>query len=53
MLVAREHLIKRGDTLSHIAQRYNVSLSKLRGYNSLKSDSLRVGQLLRIPPADS
>jgi len=51
--VAREHVIQRGDTLSHIAQRYSVSLSKIRSYNSLKSDSLRVGQLLRIPPADS
>ncbi|MGB5306299.1 MAG: N-acetylmuramoyl-L-alanine amidase [Gammaproteobacteria bacterium] len=53
LLSAREHIIQRGDTLSHIAARYNVSLTKLRGFNSLKSDSLRVGQLLRIPPADS
>ncbi len=47
---ARQYVVKRGDTLSHIAQRHQVSLSTLRGYNSLKSDTLRVGDKLRIPP---
>ena len=48
--LARQYVVKRGDTLSHIAQRHQVSLSNLRGYNSLKSDTLRVGDRLRIPP---
>ena len=48
-LLARKHTIKRGDTLGHIAQQYQVSLNSLKGYNSLKSDTLRVGQTLRIP----
>lgn len=51
-LVAREHVIKRGDTLGHIAQHYRVSLNTLRNYNGLKSDRLRVGDTLRIPPTD-
>ena len=50
MRVARKHKIKRGDTLSHIAAAYQVSLNSLRGFNSLKSDQLRVGDTLRIPP---
>ena len=50
-LVARQHTVKRGDTLSEIADQYQVSLSNLRGYNSLKSDRLRVGDKLRIPPS--
>jgi len=52
-LVAREHTIKRGDTLGYIAQHYQVSLNSLKGYNGLKSDRLRVGQTLRIPPSGS
>jgi N-acetylmuramoyl-L-alanine amidase len=48
--VARKHKIQRGDTLSDIAAAYQVSLNSLRGFNSLKSDTLRVGDTLRIPP---
>lgn len=50
LVAAQEYVVKSGDTLSHIAQRYQVSLSSLRGYNSLKSDLLKVGDTLRIPP---
>ena len=49
-LMARNYVIKRGDTLSDIAQQFSVSLNSLRGYNSLKTDTLRVGDTLRIPP---
>ena len=48
--VARKHKVKQGDTLSDIAVAYQVSLNSLRGFNSLKSDRLRVGDTLRIPP---
>ena len=48
--LARQYTVKRGDTLSHIAQRHQVSLNTLRGYNDLKSDTVRVGDKLRIPP---
>ncbi len=50
-LAAREHVIEVGDTLGHLAQRYDVSLNRLKGYNGLKTDRLRVGDTLRIPPA--
>lgn len=46
----REHVIRRGDTLSHIAQRYNVSVSRLQAENSIDGSRIRVGQVLRIPP---
>lgn len=49
-LIARQYTVKRGDTLSDIAQQFSVSLNDLRGLNSLKSDTLRVGETLRIPP---
>ena len=43
------YVIARGDTLSEIAERYNVSLSVLRATNRLSGDTLRVGQTLNIP----
>ncbi len=52
-IAAREHVIERGDTLSTIASRYHVSLKTLRVANRLKSDSLRIGQVLQIPTRDS
>jgi N-acetylmuramoyl-L-alanine amidase len=45
----QEYVIARGDTLSEIASRYNVSLTHLRSANGLRSDRIRVGQVLRIP----
>ena len=45
----RKHIIARGDTLSGIAQRYRVSMNTLRDSNRLKSDTIRVGQVLSIP----
>jgi len=45
----RRHVVRRGDTLSYIAQRYGVSLSSLRNRNRLKGDRLLVGNVLKIP----
>ena len=45
------YTIKRGDTLSGIAVRHQVSLTDLRKVNGLRSDVLRVGQVLTIPSA--
>ncbi len=44
-----EHTISRGETLSGIAQRYRVSVSRLRQANDLNGDTIRVGQVLQIP----
>lgn len=43
------YTIKSGDTLSHIAQRYNVSIAELRRVNGMKSSTIRVGQTLKLP----
>lgn len=45
----RQYVVVRGDSLSLIAQRHNVSLSQLRSANSLRSDTIHVSQTLRIP----
>lgn len=44
------HTIERGDTLSEIADRYRVSARKLKDFNGLRSDIIRIGQTLKIPP---
>lgn len=48
-LALRKHVITKGDTLSEIAESYQVSIRHLREYNKLKSDVVRTGQVLEIP----
>jgi N-acetylmuramoyl-L-alanine amidase len=43
------HVISRGETLSGIAAQYRVSLTSLRQSNSIRGDSIRVGQVITIP----
>jgi N-acetylmuramoyl-L-alanine amidase len=43
------HVIARGDTLSEIAARYNVSAASIRAANRLNNDTIRIGQTLSIP----
>lgn len=43
------YVITPGDTLSEIAQRYNVSAAAIRSANRLSGDNIRVGQTLSIP----
>jgi N-acetylmuramoyl-L-alanine amidase len=45
-----KYVISRGDTLSEIASRYQVSLTDLRRQNAIRSDNhIRIGQVLVIP----
>ncbi|MFP4244715.1 MAG: N-acetylmuramoyl-L-alanine amidase [Ectothiorhodospira sp.] len=43
------HVIRRGETLSAIADRYQVPVTHLRQHNNLNGDMIRVGQVLEIP----
>lgn len=43
------YVVRRGDTLSQIAQKASVSVGALKTANALRSDKLRVGQKLRVP----
>ena len=45
----QQYIIARGDTLSDIALRYNVSIASLRNFNQLSGDDVKIGQVLRIP----
>ncbi|MDE0478877.1 MAG: N-acetylmuramoyl-L-alanine amidase [Gammaproteobacteria bacterium] len=43
------YVVRGGDTLSEIANRYSVSLSRLRELNGLSNDRIAVGSELKIP----
>lgn len=43
------HLVSRGETLSAIATRYGTTVTRLRSENGLRSNTIMVGQTLRIP----
>ncbi|MEO9492895.1 MAG: LysM peptidoglycan-binding domain-containing protein, partial [Vibrio splendidus] len=46
-----QHTIRRGESLSTIAQRYNVSVNDLKKTNNLRSNVIKIGQTLTIPRA--
>jgi LysM repeat protein len=41
--------VRRGDTLSGIARKYNVSVATLRNVNGLRGNQIRIGQRLKVP----
>ncbi len=48
---AREHVVRRGETLNSISRLYNVHVDTLRFFNDLRGSELPVGLKLRIPPS--
>ena len=48
----KQHKVSRGESLSVVAQRYNVSVGQLKSANNLNSNVVRIGQTLKIPRAD-
>jgi membrane-bound lytic murein transglycosylase D len=45
----RTHKVGKGQTLSHIAEQYRVSVTKLRTANRLRGNAVKTGQVLKIP----
>jgi len=46
---AQQHTVSRGDSLSIIARRYQVSMSQLKNKNNLRSSEIKIGDVLLIP----
>ncbi len=44
-----KHKVRRGDTLSEIAEQYGSSVAKIKSANKLRSNTVRLGQVLTIP----
>ena len=43
------YIVQRGDTLSEIAELYNVKLSLIKNFNGISGSTIRIGQSLQIP----
>ncbi|WP_123953409.1 N-acetylmuramoyl-L-alanine amidase [Vibrio crassostreae] len=48
-----QHKVSRGESLSVIANKYGTSTQALMKFNNLKSSSLAIGQILKIPGSAS
>jgi peptidoglycan endopeptidase LytE len=46
---AAEYMVQSGDSLWKIAKTFQMSVSELKAYNKLTSDTIFVGQVLQIP----
>jgi hypothetical protein len=47
--VTKIYKVKRGDTLSEIAEKHRVSVIKIQKANNLRSNKIKEGQILKIP----
>ena len=48
-IVEQTHKVRKGDTLTEIAQRYGTSAGELKRYNKLSSSKIKINQILKIP----
>ncbi len=48
-VVTDRHTVRQGDTLGAIARRYRTSVDAIKRLNGLRSNLIRVGQVLRVP----
>lgn len=46
----RYHIVRRGDTLSGIAEQHGVTVAALKVQNRLSGDVIQIGQRLQLPP---
>ncbi len=47
------YTVKRGDSLSMIAQRFGTTMAAIKSQNKLRSDSVQIGQVLQLPGGQS
>ncbi len=47
--IGEEYVVKKGDTLYSIARKYNTSVDNLKSINNIITDSLAIGQIIKLP----
>ncbi len=48
-LMSNTYIVQKGDSLYSIARKYNTTIEELKSLNNLVSNTLQVGQILRVP----
>ncbi|MBO5530041.1 MAG: LysM peptidoglycan-binding domain-containing protein [Bacilli bacterium] len=48
-----EYIVKKGDSLYSISKKYGISVDDLKKYNNLKTNTININQILKIPSAGS
>jgi LysM repeat protein len=43
------HIVKKGDTIWDLSNKYNITMNKIKESNNLDSDNIYIGQKLKIP----
>jgi len=51
--VGISYTVKSGDSLYKIANQYNTSVDAIKDFNNLTSNTLKIGQILKIPTANA
>ena len=46
------HIVQVGDTLYSIAKKYNTTVDRIKSLNNLTSNTLSIGQILKIPTSN-
>lgn len=48
-----EYIVQKGDSLWSISKKYGITVDELKNYNNLKTNTLSINQILKIPSPES
>ena len=52
-VIPTSYTVKRGDTLSEIAEQFSLSVTELKSINGLQGNTIQIGEVLELPGSDS
>ena len=52
-VIPTSYTVRRGDTLSEIAEQFSLSVTELKSINGLQGSTIQIGQVLELPGSDS
>ena len=52
-VIPKSLTVKRGDTLSEIAEKFGLTVTELKSINGLQGNTIQIGQVLELPGNDS
>ena len=52
-VIPTSYTVRRGDTLSEIAEQFSLSVTELKSINGLQGNTIQIGKVLELPGSDS